>query len=459
MPANQLPSQPSSHEADALTPTFEEIAAIVSTASGDAAAVAFRLESGSYDISDPTSVPGVRRGERITTYLTTEDDYIVRIEPDGHTTLLDLDTGEVTPHGYLGSGRVKNGKVFRASEWIGPVNDALSANMELGSFSTDGRVSAVLVVTERPAKNKDIPTNDTPMIFSTWSDSAPGSNQSTLGDSFSEEGASHEPNPKRASMARRTIDTDKSNDPPRHYEALKRVPGVDPVLAAIDGRQESIPQAGYWIRADIAAAEGGGVIEIIRYQQGSLELSGLDDSRSAYGSASVYVNFNGYGSHIVAVEPPAFGGRNVEPYDRGRFAYTGLSFADTELIDLRNGGRLLDQEASLILHGGGLGFSAAYRDIEHSQGGYGIELERVTSDEKELQHILAHLGRVMGLDATDAATLANTVNTKLGYNSVMSAAEVAELLATASAEAEAPKDQPTSLQVAANFILKLLKIK
>jgi hypothetical protein len=205
--------------------------------------------------------------------------------------------------------------------------------------------------------------------------------------------------------------TDKSDN----LEVLKSVPGIDPVLAVIDGHPEDIPQDGWVVNSHIAPGYGG-VINLYRYTDGALVPSSASDTREKYGEARVHFGLTGnYGSHTVAYENPEFPQKSVEPYSRMSGAsYTGHSFGQTEVIDLDNGGRLLDEKDPMIVGGrGGNFFSMDYEDIDRRSNSRELDINRVTADPEQLRQILANLGFSMGMSQQGIDTLVTTVDQKV----------------------------------------------
>jgi hypothetical protein len=189
-----------------------------------------------------------------------------------------------------------------------------------------------------------------------------------------------------------------ADDKELSFEVLKAVPGVDPVLAIADGHPDDIPQDGWIVNSHVAPGYGG-VINIYRYEEGGLVPASVEDSREKYGQVRVNFDLNGYGRHTVAYENPAFPHKDVEPYARmQQSSYTGLPFSATEVIDLDNGGRILDEKDPMVVHGGGMFFSMDWEDIDRrSDLSREVDINRVTADPAQLRKILAHLSYAMGM--------------------------------------------------------------
>lgn len=206
-------------------------------------------------------------------------------------------------------------------------------------------------------------------------------------------------------------------DKERNFEVLKSVPGIDPVLAVVDGKPEAIPEKGWIVNSHLAPGYGG-VIRIFYYPEGSLVPYKAHDDREQYGHARVSFDLNGYGGHVIAYENPAFPHKDVEPYDRmSQASYTGFRFVDTEVIDLDNGGRILDERASLEVHGQGMFFSMDWEDIDRrleSDLTREIDINRVTADSEQLKQILTHLSYAMGMTHQGMKALLEAVAKKTG---------------------------------------------
>lgn len=206
-----------------------------------------------------------------------------------------------------------------------------------------------------------------------------------------------------------------ASDKDANFEVLKSVPGIDPVLAVVDGHPEDIPQDGYVVNSHIAPGYGG-VVNIYRYKDGGLVPSSASDIREQYGQARVHFNLNGYGSHTVAYENPAFPQKDVEPFNRmSQASYTGLPFSETEIIDLDDGGRILDKKDPMVIQEGfDMFFSMDWEDIDrHSDIRREVDINRVTADPEQLRQILAHLSYAMGMNQQGIETLVRIVDQKV----------------------------------------------
>lgn len=213
--------------------------------------------------------------------------------------------------------------------------------------------------------------------------------------------------------ARATYDA--ATDKDANFEVLKTVPGVDPVLAVVDGHPEDIPQDGWVINSHIAPGYGG-VVNLYRYKEGGLEVGSASDTREECGQARVYFTLKGAGRHTVAYENPAFPQKDVEPFARmSQASYTGLPFSATEVIDLDNGGRVLDEKDPMVIYeGGSQSFSMDWNDIDrYPDIRREIEINRVTADPEQVQQILAHLSYAMGMTKQSIRKLVTTVDQKI----------------------------------------------
>jgi len=205
-----------------------------------------------------------------------------------------------------------------------------------------------------------------------------------------------------------------AEDKDASFEVLKSVPGIDPVLAVVDGHPEDIPQDGWVVNSHLAPGYGG-VINIYRYKDGALVPGSVSDDREQYGQARVYFDLKGYGSHTVAYENPNFPQKDVEPFNRmSQASYTGLPFSATDVIELDNGGRILDEKDPMVVHGGWQSFSMDWEDVDrHPDIRREADLNRVTADPEQLRQILAHLSYAMGMTQQGLETLVGTVDRKI----------------------------------------------
>lgn len=200
--------------------------------------------------------------------------------------------------------------------------------------------------------------------------------------------------------------------------ALERVPGTDPVLALADGHPEDIPKSGWMVTSNVTPGYAGR-IDIYRYKEGQLEFKEPSDSRERHGEVRVHFGVNGGDRHTLAYENAAFPNKDTEPYDRmSPTSYTGLSFSDTDIVPLSNGGRLLDQKAAMGTYPNGINLftSMDWRDFgrdtmrEHSSD---FPVNRVASSQAELSQVLGGIGQGMGLGPEDIDTMLGTVDQKI----------------------------------------------
>lgn len=198
-------------------------------------------------------------------------------------------------------------------------------------------------------------------------------------------------------------------------EILKQVPGVDPVLAVCDGKEEDIPAEGWIVDSNIAPGYGG-VLRIYRYNQGSLTFGELNDNREKYSEASLPYYLDGFGVHTIAYENPNFPDKDLDPCERiQQAAYTGYRFSSTNIIALENGGRLLDQAESLSMSRGRSMSKFSWKDLDNEMSqrlAPDFPICRVTDSHEKLGAILVGLGAGMGLEQTDIRTLVRTVADK-----------------------------------------------
>lgn len=194
-------------------------------------------------------------------------------------------------------------------------------------------------------------------------------------------------------------------------EILTATPGVDPVLAIAEGRSEEIPAGGWVINANVVPGYGG-VLKIFRYPEGSFEAESLDDDRNGYGSARLHYKLKGYGRHVIAYENPDYPTKDVEPYDRMTMeSWTGLSFANTDVVPLHNGGRLLNGSHQMVLVEGQTHNSMDYKAPDKATA----TVNRVVEGVEEAGAVLVQLGAGMGLEQNDTKTLLESVAQKVGH--------------------------------------------
>jgi hypothetical protein len=96
-------------------------------------------------------------------------------------------------------------------------------------------------------------------------------------------------------------------------------------------------------------------------------------------------------------------------------SYTGLPFSATDIIDLDNGGRVLDAKGPMVMYEGGWqSFSMDWDDIDrHPDIRREVDVNRVTADPEQVRQILAHLSYAMGMTQQGIETLVTTVDQKV----------------------------------------------
>lgn len=200
----------------------------------------------------------------------------------------------------------------------------------------------------------------------------------------------------------------------RGLSALKKIPGTDPVLAVVDNRPQDIPESGWLITSHIVPGYGG-KMDIYRYEEGQLTINPpTKDNREEYGEARVHFDIDGHSSHTLAYENPNFPNKDTEPFNRmSQSSYTGLSFGATDIVPLSNGGRLLD-EAAPFDKGSRRGISTSmdWRDLD-SKYASEFPINRIVSDQRDIEPILMALGDGMGLETQDIETLTATISQKI----------------------------------------------
>ncbi len=209
--------------------------------------------------------------------------------------------------------------------------------------------------------------------------------------------------------ARNTIDRDAS------FDVLKVVPGLDPVLAIVDGRSDEVPKEGWLVHAGIAPGYGG-VINVYHYLDG-LEVTSVSDDREKYHAVSVGLRLTKFGQHTIAYENPNYPNRDTEPFNRiGSASYTGLSFSDTESVGLGNGGRLLNETRPMEVRASmGSSFTIDWKDLDNSitrEHAPSVDVNRVVEGREQVGAVLVALGAGMGLEMSDSRELVRAVAEK-----------------------------------------------
>jgi hypothetical protein len=205
-------------------------------------------------------------------------------------------------------------------------------------------------------------------------------------------------------------------DKTQAYEVLKKVEGVDPVDAVLDGHPQDIPKEGWIIDAKMDLGTSA-VINVIRYDEGA-EFSRSEDwkdSRAEYGSGAIWMSLRGYEQHVLLYETPNYPQtqRNKEPFDRMTTAsYAPLSFDRSDITELENNGRIIDDQEPR--EGNGYHSHVGWTDIDRAaeKNDTGVNMSRVTGDQESMERIVAQLGYAMGMDGQSIATLAETIKSK-----------------------------------------------
>ncbi len=195
-------------------------------------------------------------------------------------------------------------------------------------------------------------------------------------------------------------------------EVLKTVPGIDPVLAIAAGTPELIPEAGWLINTHIAPTDSG-VINITRYNGFSLVYSGFTASEE-YGQIQAFIQHHGSGTHTLVYENPDYPDKETEPiYRDDRNAWANLKFDGADVVDLSNGGKILDATGRIRIDPGTFNYSMGWQDIDRYRDETVVEVNRAIADLEQLPPILAHACYAMGLSRQDFITMLNTLGNKL----------------------------------------------
>ncbi len=202
------------------------------------------------------------------------------------------------------------------------------------------------------------------------------------------------------------------------YEVLKKVEGVEPIGAVLDGHPEDIPKEGWAITANMNL-DSSAVIEVFRYGQGAEFKEHLDwkDSRAEYGKGAISMNLEGYGAYKILYEGPNYpdAQRNLEPYGRtDQASYLPLAFRMADTTELSNGGRIVDTKDPGFRAGGyhgQLGWTNINQAAEQQEK-IGITISRVTDSQESMEKIVAQLGYAIGMDGPAITTIATAVNSK-----------------------------------------------
>lgn len=199
------------------------------------------------------------------------------------------------------------------------------------------------------------------------------------------------------------------------YEALTGVVGLDPVLAVIDDRADAIPAQGWLISGKLAPGYGG-VIETFRYPAEALKIGSARDNRAGFGEARLFLSLEQYGLKTLVYENPNFPHKDVEPDLRmSQSAFAAISFADSDIAELGNGGRILiEKDLMRLKDNNGINFSLDWVDIErYKDACRDVSISRVTDDFSQVQLVLVQLSRAMGLDYDDTEKLVGALVAKL----------------------------------------------
>jgi hypothetical protein len=213
-------------------------------------------------------------------------------------------------------------------------------------------------------------------------------------------------------MGEQAVDEDEA------IEVLKNVPGIDPVIAAADGHPENIPKSGWLVKARIAPGYSGALL-LVHYLETGLVVNHISDDRVKYGSASIGISLEGgkYVDHELVYEPPYFPQKDVEPHLRmSQASYAGITFEAADIIELDNGGRILDDKRPIEIHPDYGDYYLSMTSKEISKGVYGstiANINRAVEDQKDLNPILAHLGYSMGMTQQGIEALQRIIDKKI----------------------------------------------
>jgi hypothetical protein len=206
-----------------------------------------------------------------------------------------------------------------------------------------------------------------------------------------------------------------------HIDTLLGAPGLDPLSALAEGREDEIPREGYLITATAIPDGRHGSVEVLRYGNGALVFSSLRDAREEYGSISAAISLQREAETTLLIgkdEPIA-----------GRYSAANREMmADTaEVESLEDGVGIIRQVQPRVSTGS---LFAKVRNKNPYAGRYPttdrypIELCRVATSTEEVIAILGHLGEGMGLDDEQRqkflAASSNSVGTLPRRESVVS---------------------------------------
>jgi hypothetical protein len=174
-----------------------------------------------------------------------------------------------------------------------------------------------------------------------------------------------------------------------------------------------------WIISARVAPGYDGVLELYSYTDPEVITRPLEIAGSrANGGGSIAVDLARSAMHRTIYENPGSPDRNMEPYNRKSATnYAGLDFSEVDVVELGNGGRLLDEKvtalptpppASMIT-------SLLWMDIDRLIGrAEEVTISRVVGHHLgAMEDILLGLGRAMGLTPKDAMLLAETIDRKI----------------------------------------------
>ncbi|MYB39926.1 hypothetical protein F4X86_01355 [Candidatus Saccharibacteria bacterium] len=191
--------------------------------------------------------------------------------------------------------------------------------------------------------------------------------------------------------------------------ALNAACGVDPVLAAAEGRQDEIPFAGWLVEAYVAMGYQGD-IDIYRYAAGGF----IAERARATNSGMTYLECKLRASEYrLAYVNPGYGREYLYPdcWSTAEYFSYPENPAGVDCTSLENGGWLLDTAAVLE-------YASDRHSLEHNSHMLQAHrsrtpINRAVGSLEEVGAVLTNLAAGMSLGENDARTLVETAGRKL----------------------------------------------
>ena len=211
-----------------------------------------------------------------------------------------------------------------------------------------------------------------------------------------------------------------------YIETLNQTPGVDPVLAIMENKEDKIPTDGWLIKACISP-EYGGAFEIHRYTNASFSpdyrpgfshvLEIIENQGDQHSEVKLYYTlFPPTGKYVGIYENPNHPTKDMEPCSRlSRASFIGYLFAEIDTVSLENGGRLLLRSVPMamrrIVRPSSMSLKSSSQQAKDNQA----NINRVVGGMEEVGAVLTHLGNGMDLAENDIRTFITVTGQKIGH--------------------------------------------